>query len=109
MLSLCFRSLAAAKGAPTVSSTAAATIRQAVAICFDHAVIPVSDGTSQSPGGAAAASGAGRRLSGAGGRVGVDAVIAGAASGRQRAALKLLNDLCVMCEGGPCRRRVPGS
>jgi len=40
ILSICFRSYAQGKGTQTVSSTAAATIRQAVAILFDHAVVP---------------------------------------------------------------------
>ena len=42
VLSICFRALAHAKGgaAHTVGSTAAATVRQAVAIIFDHAVVP---------------------------------------------------------------------
>lgn len=146
MLSLCFRSLAAAKGQPTVSSTAAATIRQAVAICFDHAVLPTVEGLVGSPRSVAAAPlvtlGASRSSANSGGMQaaasaasklfgvvsaaafaglpasgpstpsakapGGDAQATGAAvlasiaavpSGRQRAALHLLNDLCVMCEG----------
>jgi hypothetical protein len=41
ILSVCFRSYSqGGKGTHTVNSTAAATIRQAVAILFDHAVVP---------------------------------------------------------------------
>ena len=102
MLSLCFRSLATAKGAPTVSSTAAATIRQAVAICFDHAVLPGAgsggDSGSQAMSAPALAAG-GSPAARAGSRASLDATLSAVASGRQRAALRLLNDLCVMCEG----------
>jgi hypothetical protein len=38
VLSLCFRTYGQNRNSPTVSSTAAATVRQAVAIVFDHAV-----------------------------------------------------------------------
>lgn len=55
-------------------STAAATIRQAVAIVFDHAVLPAAS-------------------------AGAVVAAAGSSSGRESAALNLLRDLCEMCNG----------
>jgi hypothetical protein len=60
------------KSSPTVVSTAAATVRQAVALLFDHAVMGSSGGGS-----------------------GTD----GVATGREIAAVMLLQDLLNMCAG----------
>jgi hypothetical protein len=70
MLSMCLRLFCSPKSATTVGNTAAATIRQAVAIVFDHAVLPRTEPTFS-------------------------------AGGRESCALKLLTDICNMCEGGP--------
>jgi hypothetical protein len=72
MLSLCMRIYCHNKSSPTVVSTAAATIRQAVALLFDHAVMGSSGGGS-----------------------GTD----GVATGREIAAVMLLQDLLNMCAG----------
>ncbi|WIA43332.1 hypothetical protein OEZ86_009826 [Tetradesmus obliquus] len=76
VLSLCMRIYCHNKSSPTVVSTAAATVRQAVALLFDHAVM----GTSNS-----------------GSNAGVD----GVATGREIAAVMLLQDLLNMCAGSP--------
>jgi hypothetical protein len=72
VLSLCMRIYCHNKSSPTVVSTAAATVRQAVALLFDHAV-----------------------MGSAGGSSGVD----GVATGREIAAVMLLQDLLNMCAG----------
>ena len=71
MLSICFRSYCQNRASPKVVSTAAATIRQAVALLFDHAV-------------------ADQALSPRG---------EGLSSGREMAAMLLLQDLMNMCAG----------
>lgn len=75
VLSICFRLYCQNRGSPKVVSTAAATIRQAVALLFDHTVAeqPIS------PAGLG--------------------VPEGFASGREMAAMLLLQDLMNMCAG----------
>lgn len=72
VLSLCIRIYYNAKSSPTVVSTAAATVRQAVALLFDHAVV---------------------------GSAGSNSGTEGVASGREVAAVLLLQDLLNMCAG----------
>lgn len=61
VLSVCFRAYGQSRSSPTVSSTAAATIRQAVAIVFDHAASTGQGGAAEAeaapPPAAAAAAG----------------------------------------------------
>ncbi|KAK9868608.1 hypothetical protein WJX84_001848 [Apatococcus fuscideae] len=106
VLGICFRSLANAKNTDSVVSTAAATVRQAVALVFENvltintekngalaAISPMAD----------AAAGVSQTLS-APGSPGSDASTsngplsshAATAPGSLNAALKLLEDLCVM-------------
>lgn len=75
VLSLCMRIYCHNKSSPTVVSTAAATVRQAVALLFDHAVMGTSNSSSSN--------------------AGVD----GVATGREIAAVLLLQDLLNMCAG----------
>lgn len=72
VLSLCIRIYCHNRSSPTVVSTAAATVRQAVALLFDHAVLDAT-GSSIEEG--------------------------GVASGREVAAVLLLQDLMNMCAG----------
>jgi len=74
VLSICMHIYSHNKGSPTIASTATATIRQAVALLFDHAVIAPSA---------------------AGSSAGTEAV----ALGREVAAVRLLQDLLSMCSG----------
>jgi hypothetical protein len=76
VLSICFRLYSQNRGSPKVVSTAAATIRQAVALLFDHTVAeqPLSPGRPPLP--------------------------EGLAPGREMAAMLLLQDLMNMCAGG---------
>lgn len=76
VLSICFRLYSQNRGSPKVVSTAAATVRQAVALLFDHTVAeqPPSPGRPPLP--------------------------EGLASGREMAAMLLLQDLMNMCAGG---------
>jgi hypothetical protein len=76
VLSICFRLYSQNRGSPKVVSTAAATIRQAVALLFDHTVAeqPLSPGQPPLP--------------------------EGLASGREMAAMLLLQDLMNMTAGG---------
>lgn len=83
VLSICFRLYCQNRGSPKVVSTAAATIRQAVALLFDHTVLdqqPLSPGHPPVP--------------------------EGLASGREMAAMLLLQDLMNMCAGGWVVRKV---
>lgn len=75
VLSICFRLYSHNRGSPKVVSTAAATIRQAVALLFDHTVAELQP----SPRGLPAPE--------------------GLASGREMAAMLLLQDLMNMCAG----------
>lgn len=75
VLSICFRLYSHNRGSPKVVSTAAATIRQAVALLFDHTVAELQP----SPLGLPAPE--------------------GLASGREMAAMLLLQDLMNMCAG----------
>lgn len=75
VLSVCFRLYCQNRGSPKVSSTAAATIRQAVALLFDHVVAEQA----VNPAGMAKPE--------------------GLASGREMAAMLLLQDLMNMCAG----------
>jgi hypothetical protein len=77
VLSLCIRIYCHNKSSPTVVSTAAATVRQAVALLFDHAVMASTTSSSSSS------------------NAGID----GVATGREIAAVMLLQDLLNMCAG----------
>lgn len=72
VLSLCIRIYCHNKSSPTVVSTAAATIRQAVALLFDHAVEDAAGPDNGAP---------------------------GIATAREVAAVLLLQDLMNMCAG----------
>lgn len=78
---MCFRLYCQNRGSPKVVSTAAATIRQAVALLFDHVVAEQA----LNPAGLPAPE--------------------GLASGREMAAMLLLQDLMNMCAGGLWVRR----
>lgn len=75
VLSVCFRLYCQNRSSPKVASTAAATIRQAVALLFDHVVAEQA----VNPAGMAKPE--------------------GLASGREMAAMLLLQDLMNMCAG----------
>eukprot|EP00775_Hariotina_reticulata_P011566 gene11566-11710_t len=77
VLSICMLIYSHNKSSPTIASTATATIRQAVALLFDHAVIAPSA---------------------AGSSVGTENEVA---LGREVAAVRLLQDLLNMCSGSP--------
>jgi hypothetical protein len=79
VLSLCIRIYCHNKSSPTVVSTAAATVRQAVALLFDHAVVASTSSSSSS----------------SSSNAGID----GVATGREIAAVMLLQDLLNMCAG----------
>lgn len=72
VLSLCIRIYCHSRSSPTVVSTAAATVRQAVALLFDHAVLESSGSSSG---------------------------ISGVATQKEVAAVLLLQDLMNMCAG----------
>lgn len=100
VLSICFRLYAQSRGSPKVVSTAAATIRQAVALLFDHTVAEQQAaaaaaaarvvGMAAPTAAAAAAHGCGMLVAGTDGLT----------SGREMAAMLLLQDLMNMCAGG---------
>ncbi|GMH33400.1 hypothetical protein BSKO_01234 [Bryopsis sp. KO-2023] len=85
VLGLCFRMLANPKNTETVISTAAATVRQAVAVVFDRALLRDSTGAIPDPDIEDVA----RQNTNS------QATI----SGRTSAALHLLEDLCQLCSG----------